>query len=178
MYSLVAYVRSPLGQFVENLRNELHPQHAHLAAHITILPPRPLAGTEQQAMDLLNEVCGRIAPFEIRLGDVENFMPRTPTVFIRVAYGAYRMRELHDAVDKWPLQHVEPLPYMPHLTVAKLENDEQAEKVYQAAARMWSEYAKAPVVRIETLTFVRGREFTWEDVAPIVLGQKLVETSR
>ena len=178
MYSLVAYVRSPLGQFVENLRNELHPQHAHLAAHITVLPPRPLQGTEQQALDLLNEVCGGIAPFEIRLGDVENFIPRTPTVFIRVAHGAYRMRELHDAVDKWPLQHVEPLPYMPHMTVAKLENDERAREVYQAAHKVWSRYPNPPTVQIETLTFVRGRDFTWTDVAPIVLGHRLVGTPR
>jgi hypothetical protein len=62
--------------------------------------------------------------------------------------------------------------------VAKLEDDEQAQKVYQAAARMWSQYPKAPTVHIETLTFVRGREFSWEDVAPVVLGQKLVEASR
>lgn len=178
MYSLVAYVRSPLGQFVENLRNELYPEHAHLSAHITVLPPRPLQGTEQQAMELLDEVCGAIAPFEIRLGDVENFMPRTPTVFIRVAHGAYRMRELHDAVDKFPLQHVEPLPYMPHLTIAKLDSDERAHEVYQLAQERWSRYQGEPKVRIETLTFVRGRDFTWEDVAPVMLGSRMVGAPR
>ena len=34
------------------------------------------------------------------MGDVETFLPLTPTVFIRVARGAYRMRELHDRMNR------------------------------------------------------------------------------
>ena len=45
-YALVAYVRNPVGEFVESLRRELHPELPHLAAHVTLLPPRFLAGTE------------------------------------------------------------------------------------------------------------------------------------
>ena len=61
-YALVAYVRSPVGEFVENLRRELHPALPHLAAHITFLLPRPLRGTENAALHVLETVCGQVEP--------------------------------------------------------------------------------------------------------------------
>ena len=57
-YALVAYVRNELGEFVENLRAELHPEHAHLPAHVSILPPRPLRGSESDAVEHLIQLCG------------------------------------------------------------------------------------------------------------------------
>jgi len=39
-YALVAYVRHPVGEFVENVRKELHPELPLTPAHLTILPPR------------------------------------------------------------------------------------------------------------------------------------------
>src|SRR5271169_1921191 len=78
-YALVAYVKSPVGEFVENLRRELHPALPHLAAHITFLPPRFLQGTEAQALQLLEGVCSQAEPFEVTLGDMQTFVPSTPT---------------------------------------------------------------------------------------------------
>src|SRR5947199_27057 len=50
-YALVAYVRHPAGDFVENVRKELHPELPLTPAHLTILPPRCLNGDSQsQAM--------------------------------------------------------------------------------------------------------------------------------
>ena len=49
-YALVTYVRNPVGEFIEELRRELHPTAVHPAAHLTILPPRELAGTEAGAL--------------------------------------------------------------------------------------------------------------------------------
>lgn len=174
LYGLVAYVRNSPGEFVEKLRNELHPEHAHLSAHITVLPPRPLQGTEQQAIELISEACSQVTPFEVGLGDVEAFLPRTPTVFIRVARAAYKMRELHDLLNRPPLLCEESLPYMPHLTIAKLGSDERAREVYEVAQERWKRYSGSRNVRIETVTFVRGRNFTWSDVAPVQLGGALL----
>src|SRR6202795_1413848 len=98
-YALVAYVRNAVGEFVENLRQELHPDLPHLPAHLTILPPRRLQGDELSALETLEDVCSRAEPFEVTLGEVETFVPVTPTVFIRVADAAYRMRELHDRLN-------------------------------------------------------------------------------
>ena len=56
-YALVAYVRNPVGEFVERLRRQLHPELPHLAAHLTVLPPRLLQGTERSALEMLEETC-------------------------------------------------------------------------------------------------------------------------
>src|ERR1700676_5256335 len=98
-YALVAYVRNAVGEFVENLRQELHPDLPHLPAHVTILPPRRLQGGKLSALETLEDICNHPEPFEVLFRDVETFVPVTPTVFIRVAHAAYRMRELHDRLN-------------------------------------------------------------------------------
>jgi hypothetical protein len=69
----IRYVKGPAGEFVENLRRELHPDLPHLAAHLTLLPTR---------------ICSEAQPFEVALGDVETFTPATPTVYLRVSQGS------------------------------------------------------------------------------------------
>jgi len=123
-YAIVAYLRDPVGEFVEGLRAEVQPKHAHLPAHISVLPPRALRGTEAEALESMEYVCQGIQPFEVSLGEVATFLPLTPTVFIRVAHAAYRMRELHDRLNVGPLHADEPWPYMPHLTIAKMDTAE------------------------------------------------------
>ena len=85
-YALVAYVKDAIGEFVESLRRELHPQLPHLGAHVTLLPPRYLTGDEPTALETMETLCKSVEPFEVSLGEVETFIPVTPTVFIRVAH--------------------------------------------------------------------------------------------
>lgn len=176
-YAVVAYLRDPVGQFVEALRREMHPKHAHLPAHISILPPRPLHGTETEAVEAMEQVCGAVAPFEITMGEVATFAPTTPTVFIRLARAAYRMRELHDRLNSGPLRAEEPWPYMPHLTIAKMDTQEQSEHVLAEASRRWEEYASTRTVVVDELTFVRqAGPDRWIDIAPVPLGRRLAQT--
>src|SRR5438128_4264251 len=76
-YALVAYVRNPVGEFVEHLRRERHPALPPLPAHLTVLPPRPLQGGEFSALAMLEEGCCQVNPFEIALGDLAPFVPVT-----------------------------------------------------------------------------------------------------
>jgi len=171
MYAAVAYVRNPVGTFVEELRREFHPAHTHADAHITILPPRPLHGTEEDAMELLHEVCEESQPFEITLGDVETFIPVTPTVFIRVAHGGYRLRELHDHLNRRGLSYCESWTYMPHLTIVKADTIEEAGKVVGVARRRWAEFAGARTIPIDSICFVKGNGERWVDLVPVPLGK-------
>ena len=173
LYAAVAYVRSPVGIFVEQLRRELHPAHTHADAHLTILPPRALRGTEQQAIDLLTEVCHAAAPFDVTMGDVETFLPLTPTVFIRVAHGAYRMREMHDHMNHDVLLCDEPWPYMPHLTIVKADDAAEVPRVIEVARQRWKEYPGTHKVRISKLSFVKGNGERWVDLAAMHLGPKV-----
>ncbi len=176
VYAAIAYVRSPVGIFVEELRRELHPAHTHADAHLTILPPRPLRGSERQAIDLLTEICQSAQPFEVAMGDVETFIPITPTVFLRVAQGAYRMRELHDSLNRDALLFNEPWPYMPHLTIAKVDRVDEARKVLEIASQRWRVYTDSREVRIESLTLVKGSGERWVDLAEAQLGGAVLKS--
>lgn len=177
-YALVAYVKSPIGHFVESLRKELHPELPHLAAHVTLLPPRFLNGTESEAVEAMEELCKEVEPFEVSLGEVETFIPVTPTVFIRVAHAAYRMRELHDRLNVNALACREEWPYMPHLTIAKMSDEEQAQHAYRVARTRWAEFDESRCIEVRDLTFVREESPNhWVDLAEIPLGQRLVPTS-
>jgi 2'-5' RNA ligase len=174
-YALVAYLRNPVGEFVENLRRQLHPELPHLAAHLTVLPPRILHGTELAARETLEEVCSQVEPFSVTLGDVETFCPRTPTVFIRVAHAAYRMRELHDRLNTGALASQEEWPYMPHLTIVKMSLESQAEEAHKVARERWNHFEGNREIQLNELIFVREEEQNrWIDLAGVRLGRQLV----
>jgi len=173
-YSLVAYVSNPVGQFVENLRRELQPEQGDLPAHLTVLPPRRLVGLEHEAVDLIERVCRSVEPFEISLGEVETFLPVTPTVFLRVAHAAYRMRELHDRLNTGALHCNESWPYMPHLTIVRVEAAERAIAAFDVARRSWSDYRDTRHITVDRLTFVRQQDVGWLDLAPVILGRHTV----
>ena len=174
-YALVAYVKNPVGEFVERLRRQLHPELPHLAAHLTVLPPRLLQGTESSAVETLADVCSQVAPFTVTLGDVETFFPRTPTVFIRVGDGSYRMRELHEQLNTKALAAQEEWPYMPHLTIVKMSAEAQAQQAYRVAHELWAHFECSRDIQVSELTFVREDERkSWVDLAGVPLGRQLV----
>jgi 2'-5' RNA ligase len=177
-YALVAYVKGAAGEFVENLRRELHPDLPHLAAHLTFLPPRPLQGTESAALQVLERICSEEEPFEVTLGSVETFIPVTPTVYIHVE-GAARMSELHRRLNTEALEFREEWPYIPHMTIAKMGGQQAAQSAFETARERWAEYAGSRRILLERLTFVRedvreGAPSCWIDLAPVLLGRTLV----
>jgi 2'-5' RNA ligase len=173
-YAVVAYIRESVGEFVERLRTQLHPDLPHLPAHVTVLPPRTLPENEGAAHSLLEQVCSKVEPFQITLGDVETFVPATPTVFVRVARGAYKLRELHDKLNMGPLAFKEEFLYMPHLTIVKMTDPAQAEKSYLVARRLWEQFDGPRKINISELTFVREqRENSWVDLGSFLLGTRL-----
>ena len=174
-YALVAYINGPAGEFVENLRRELHPELPHLCAHLTILPPRLLHGTEAAALQLLERICGQSEPFEVKLGDVKTFLPNTPTVFIQVDGCADRMSELHGRLNTEALEFSEEWPYTPHLTIAKMSAESAAQDALEIARQRWAHFAGSRRILLERLTFVReDAQHCWVDLAPVPLGRTLV----
>ncbi|MBI3474756.1 MAG: 2'-5' RNA ligase family protein [Acidobacteria bacterium] len=173
-YALVAYIHHPVGNFVENLRRELHPVLPHMPAHLTILPPRELSGPEQAALEFLEEACSRVEPFEVEIGDVGTFLPTTATVFLQVKRAAYRMRELHDQLCVEALNCPEAWPYVPHMTILKTDVDQQAIDAAAVARERWAEFTGPRTIRFDELMFVRETDGVWEDVGRIPLGRSLL----
>jgi 2'-5' RNA ligase len=174
-YALVAYLRNPAGEFVESLRRELHPDLPHLAAHLTILPPRPLHGSEASALQLLEQICGRQEPFQVTLGSVETFIPVTPTIFIGIEADGSRMSDLHGKLNTDVLEFKEEWPYIPHLTIAKMGSEQPAQSAFSTARKRWDDYHGSRRILLETLTFVReDAPNHWTDLGSVVLGGSLV----
>ena len=178
-YALVAYVKNDLGRFVEDLRRELHPELGHLPAHITILPPRTLDGSEAEALATLERLCGDVQPFEIGLDVVETFEPLTPTVYLRVGHSALRLHQLHELLNAAALDFYEQWPYMPHLTIVKLAEESRLPAVLELARQRWSAYRGPRSVHVQELTFVReSKDGHWTDLAPVPLGRATASRSR
>lgn len=170
-YALVAYVRSPAGEFVEKLRRELHPELPHLSAHLTILPPRPLLGSESSAVETLEQLCRQAEAFEVNLGSVETFTPVTPTVYIRVDREASRVCELHRQLNTQALEYKEEWPYIPHITIAKMTTEKQALDAFRVARERWAQYSGSRRILLQKLTFVReDTQNCWVDLAALPLG--------
>ena len=173
-YALVAYIKNPVAGFIENLRRELHPDLPHLAAHVTILPPRSLSGTQTEALQVLEDVCAATDPFEISLDDVQTFFPDTPTVYIRISH-AELIYELHNRLNVGVLAFREEWPYVPHLTIVKMATQLPAKRAFALACERWSRYGGTRRILLESLTFVREQEpDIWVDLAPLPLGRRFV----
>jgi hypothetical protein len=67
------------------------------------------------------------------------------------------------------LQYAEPLVYMPHLTIAKLTSMERAREVFDLAVERWHNFKGPRRTRIDTVTFVRGRDCQWTDIEELSL---------
>lgn len=177
-YALVAYINTPIVEFVDNLRRELHPDLPYLAAHLTLLPPRLLQGTEAEALQVLSETCSRFDPFEVALAALESFVPTTCTVYIGVSHGAERMEELHAQLNRQALAFDEEWSYVPHLTIAKMHNTEAAQHALEIARQRWRDYSGSRRILLDRLTFVReDAPNHWVDLAPLPLGGTLVSPS-
>src|SRR5438105_11352705 len=86
VYALVIYIPDPLGRFLDDLRKELVPG-CNPHAHVSVLPPRPLAVDWQVASEQVR-ACASVRPaFEVTLGAV-NMFPVTNVIYIELATGA------------------------------------------------------------------------------------------
>jgi 2'-5' RNA ligase len=172
LYAVVSYVTGELGKFVDELRSQVAPAQAHLHAHLTILPPRPLLGSEQQAARTLARLCQGVKPVPVSFGQVCLFVPITPTVYIRIENGAAAICAMYAALNTAEFQTYEALPYLPHLTVAALSSDADAVRTAETVRRCWAEYNGPRFAMVSEITFAVDRELNnhWEDLATYALG--------
>src|ERR1051325_4353892 len=95
-FALVFYVPGALGEFLDDLRRELVP-HYNPKAHVSVLPPRPLAGDWRTAGGLVGALAGESEAFSVELTTVEVF-PVTDVIYLQVGRGSEELRHLHSAM--------------------------------------------------------------------------------
>ena len=163
--------RIPQGSSLKTFGASSIPNFLTFGAHLSILPPRCLQDTESAALQVLERICSAEEPFEVTLGDVETFIPVTPTVLHPRRGRAARMIELHSKLNTEALAFKEEWPYIPHLTIVKMT----AELPAQTGLSSWPASA-GPVTRRPS--YLGGKSDVCPRRCPESLGRSGARPSR
>jgi len=163
IFALVSYITDPLGSFLTELRQSLAgdptPQ-----PHITILPPRPLLPSLEDASLEVRSKLKHFTRFEVELGKVSLF-PETNILYLEVAKGSGDLRVLHDVLNSGSLHHDERFEYSPHVTISgpiAQQDVESGRKQAQATCSSSDMNFRFTVSDVVFLWQQAGRDEKWE----------------
>ena len=169
VYALVIYIPDPLGRFLDDLRKELVPG-CNPHAHVSVLPPRPIAVDWQVAGEQVRACAGNWTPFEIKLEKIRIF-PVTNVIYVELGQGAEEMFRIHAAMNSQALEFDEPFAYHPHITLAQEIPPAGVPAVHGRAQEIWDSYRGPRSFRAERATFVQNTLGNcWIDLAEFSLG--------
>jgi 2'-5' RNA ligase len=169
VFALVIYIPDPLGRFLDDLRRDLVPE-CNPHAHISVLPPRPLAVDWQVAGEQVRECAGNWTPFDIVLERICMF-PVTNVIYVELGHGAQEMFRIHEAMNSRALLFDEPFVYHPHITLAQEIPPGQVAAVNRRARELWDGYTGPRSFRAERTAFVQNTLGNcWIDLAEFSLG--------
>lgn len=154
IYALVAYINGQLGDFLYALRQEIVPT-CRLRSHVSLLPPRKLAGNPEGATEQIAAVAGQRAAFVVRLGEICVF-PVTNVIYLDLAAGREELLAMHAELNGGALAYAEPFAYHPHITLGQELTPEQFETGLALCRKRWAEYAGPRSFAVETVTFVKN----------------------
>lgn len=171
-YAVVFYLDGPLAPLVNALRAELNPQNAGKAAHVTVLPPRPLVISEEAAIEEARNQLTEWEPFEIEVNGIGTFFPVNGVVYLELQRGAEEIKRLHVVLNRGFLQREEPYEFIPHVTISQDMDERCTQEVMARVTEAWTTYKGPRVLSVETLMFVRlSPAGDWEDLAALQLGR-------
>ena len=163
-FSLVSYIPGRLGEFMTSLRQELVPACV-AQSHVTVLPPRPVSVSPEEAEETLRQWVEPFPAFEVEIVDIGLFS-ETNVVIAEIGAGRNELIEMHEALNAGPLYFDEPYDYHPHITLAQNFPAEQVPTIYAAARERWLRDAPARSFIVDSLTFVQNTVGNrWIDLA-------------
>jgi 2'-5' RNA ligase len=175
VFALVIYIPGPLGVFLDDLRRKLVPG-CNPHAHVSLLPPRPLAVDWPVASEQVRAVLDRSSPFEIELTSIAMF-PVTDVIYLEVGRGAEELRQVHQAMNVGSLEFEDPFPYHPHITLAQELPLGKVAATSELAHRLWQEYAGPRRFPAQHAAFVQNSlGNSWIDLAEYSLGGSPVKS--
>jgi 2'-5' RNA ligase len=164
VFALVIYVPDPLGRFLDELRRELVP-HYNPHAHVSVLPPRPLAVDWPVAAERVCSCAERRASFEIELTGLAIF-PVTNVIYLEIGAGADELRDMHREMSCGPLEFEEPFPYHPHVTLAQEVPGDNVPELFENARRRWQAYRESRTFIASQAMLVQNTlDNRWVDLA-------------
>jgi len=169
VFALVIYIPHPLGAFLDEVRRELVPAY-NPHAHVSVLPPRPLAVDWRIAADRARELMDGWAPFEIELTAIEVF-PVTNVIYLQLGAGADELQRMHAAMNTGGLAFHEPFAYHPHVTLAQKIPHPDVDSLRRTAQQRWRAYGGPRRFRAERGVFVQNTlDGCWIDLVEYSLG--------
>ena len=169
VFALVIYIPGALGEFLDDLRRELVPG-CNPHAHVSLLPPRPLAVEWPVASHQVRSVMECWTPFEVELTNISIF-PVTNVIYIEVGGGEQELRKMHLAMNAGSLEFQDPFPYHPHITVAQELAIQDVSAVNDLARRRWLEFRGERHFPANEAVFVQNSlNNHWIDLAKYPLG--------
>jgi len=168
-FALVSYIPEPLASFLDRLRQELVP-NCFLRAHVTILPPRPISSTPEEAWETIRTLAPRFAPFDVDMTEVEVF-PVSDVIYIGVGGGREQMEQMHAGLNLDGLKCTEPYPYHPHVTLAQDLKGDEVDELARVARARWAESKLHRSFHVNEVFFVQNtRRKEWIDLGESALG--------
>jgi len=172
-YALVAYLSGPLAEFLDTIRERLAPGCV-ARAHITVLPPRPIASTAESAWKEILPQLQDLSPFEVELDDVQVFR-ESQVIYIAVKTGRTELEDLHRALNHGQVAFGEPFPYHPHITLAQELISETVPASLEQARLLWKEFSRPRSFVLDRLTFVQNTlDNQWMDLAATDLTGQII----
>ena len=166
LYAVVAYLGGDLGKFLSGFRAAVTPHDRHLKPHITALSPRKLQISDAEAIKGFQK--NKFQALKIEVGDVCTFRPLSPTIYLDLRRGQQELWKLNSQLGAAPLAGKPDWPFVPHVTLAKLEDFKDVPRVLQHAHDRWRDYQGARGFSVAELTLVReSAKGVWGDLASI-----------
>jgi 2'-5' RNA ligase len=169
-FALVSYLSGPLAEFLDEVRHDFAPD-SRAKAHVTVLPPRPLAQVTVMA-DAWSQVRDYLAdfqPFRVELGDVEVFRENR-VIYLSIQAGGDQLQRMHDVLNTGLVEFQEPFLYHPHVTIVQELLPGDVPPAAEFARWRWSEFRAPRGFTVDRLTFVQNTlENCWTDLATLDL---------
>ena len=163
-FALVAYLPEPLGGFIDRLRRDLCPAD-QARAHITILPPRPLACMPESAWAELQARLRDVASFRIALQEVALFEV-SDVIYISIGQGYDSLQRLHQILNSGYCDFSEAWSYQPHVTLGQQLDPGRLAPSLQTARERWSRFDGPREFTLDHVTWVQNTAAgRWLDLA-------------
>jgi 2'-5' RNA ligase len=170
-FALVGYIPEPLAGFLDRLRQELVP-NCFLRAHVTILPPRPICSSPEEAWDTIQSLVPLFRPFEVELTQVRVF-PVSDVLYVEIGRGNEELRNMHYGLNADGLFCHEPYSYHPHVTLAQNLKGDEVDELARVARARWNECKLPKRFHVEKAVFVQNtRRNCWLDLGESTLGHR------
>ncbi len=167
-YALVTYLPGELGCYLDQLRRDLVSQ-CNARSHISLLPPRPLDSSPNQAESQIRSLSFLSQPVVVKIGNVCVF-PRTSVIYLEIETGQRELEDLHSKFASDALAFEEPFPFHPHITLAQNFEIGTVEELVSQAQAQWDAYSGPREFLLDRIVFVQNSSNNcWIDLKTFLL---------